>query len=109
MKLSDYANHMGVTDKTAWQWRKAGQREAYHLPTGTIIVWEPQTASASAAYSARMPSVDQQEDADALCQLQRLRDDAAARGYRVEAGVLELAAGLHDERPNLKTLLTEQR
>src|SRR5215831_17247155 len=42
-------------------------------------------------------------------QMRRLRDYAAARGYRVVAEVTESAAGLNDERPKLKKLLTDGR
>ncbi|HEV2457385.1 MAG TPA: IS607 family transposase [Ktedonobacterales bacterium] len=108
MKLSDYAKQVGVTYKTAWQWWKAGQLDAYQLPTGTIIVREPRESAASGvALYARVSSADQKEDA--MRQLQRLRDYAAARGYQVAAAVTEIASGLNDERPKLNKLLTDQR
>ena len=49
MKLSEYAKQVGVTYKTAYQWWRTGQLDAYQLPTGTIIVREPQTAATSVA------------------------------------------------------------
>ena len=109
MKLSNYAKQVGVTYKTAWQWWKAGQLDAYQLPTGTIIVREPQAATAATgvALYARVSSADQKEDA--VRQMQRLRDYAAARGYPVVAEVTEIASGLNDERPKLTKLLTDQR
>lgn len=107
MKLSDYARQVGVTYKTAWQWWKAGQLDAYQLPTGTIIVREPQTAASGVALYVRVSTADQKEDA--LRQLQRLRDYAAARGYQVVAEVIESASGLNDERPKLKKVLTDRR
>ena len=112
MKLSDYAKQVGVTYKTAWQWWKAGQLDAYQLPTGTIIVREPppQTVAAAAtgvALYVRVSSADQREDA--ARQVQRLRDYAAARGYRVVADVTEIASGLNDARPKLTKLLTDTR
>ena len=107
MKLSDYAKQVGVTYKTAWQWWKAGQLDAYQLPTGTIIVREPQTAPSGVALYARVSSADQQDDA--MRQMQRLRDYAAARGYSVVAEVIEIASGLNDERPKLKKVLTDPR
>jgi predicted site-specific integrase-resolvase len=36
MKLSAYAKQVGITYKTAYQWWKAGQLDAYQLPTGTL-------------------------------------------------------------------------
>ena len=104
MKLSDYAKQVGVTYKTAWQWWKAGQLDAYQLPTGTIIVRESQTAASGVALYARVSSADQKDDA--VRQMQRLRDYAAARGYAVVAEVTEIASGLNDERPKLKQVLT---
>jgi predicted site-specific integrase-resolvase len=107
MKLSDYAKQVGVTYKTAWQWWKAGQLDAYQLPTGTIIVREPQTAASGAGLYARVSSVDQKDAA--VRQMQHLRDYAAARGYVVVAEVSEIASGVNDERPKLKKLLTDRR
>jgi predicted site-specific integrase-resolvase len=107
VKLSDYARQVGVTYKTAWQWWKTGQLDAYQLPTGTIIVREPQTAASGVALYARVSSADQQEDA--MRQMQRLRAYAAARGYLVVAEVTEMASGLNDERPKLNKLLTDRQ
>jgi len=107
LKLSDYAKQIGVTYKTAWQWWKDGRLDAYQLPTGTIIVREPtpaQNAPAGVALYARVSSADQKDDATR--QLQRLRDYAAARGYRVVTEVTEIASGLNDERPKLNKVLT---
>jgi putative resolvase len=105
MKLSEYAKPVGVTYKTAWQWWKAGQLDAYQLPTGTISVREPQAAATGAALYARVSSADQ--TAEVTRQLQRLRDYAAARGYQVVAEVTEIASGLNEERPKRKKLLTD--
>jgi putative resolvase len=107
MKLSDYAKGVGVTYKTAYQWWKAGQLDAYQLPTGTIIVREPKAAATGAALYARVSSADQKDDVTR--QMQRLRDYAAARGYQVVTEATEIASGLNDERPKLKKLLTDAR
>jgi len=107
MKLSAYAKQVGITYKTAWQWWKAGQLDAYQLPTGTIIVREPQTVASGVALYARVSSADQKDDA--VRQMQRLRDYAAARGYQVVVEVIEIASGMNEERPQLKKLLTDAR
>src|SRR6516225_4999658 len=107
MKRSEYAKQVGVTYKTAYQWWKAGQLDAYQLPTGTIIVREPRTVATGVALYARVSSADQKDDVTR--QMQRLRDYAAARGYQVVAEVTEIASGLNDERPKLKKLLTDAR
>ncbi len=105
MKLSAYAKQVGVTYKTAYQWWKAGQLDAYQLPTGTIIVREATPSATGVALSARVSSAEQQ--AEVTRQRQRLRDDAAARGYQVVSEVTEIASGLNDERPKLTKLLTD--
>jgi len=107
MKLSDYAKQVGVTYKTAYQWWKAGQLDAYQLPTGTIIVRETKPRASGVALYARVSSADQKEDVTR--QLHRLRDYAAARGYQVAAEVTEIASGLNDERPKLTKLLTDAK
>lgn len=107
MKLSAYARQVGVTYKTAYQWWKAGQLDAYQLPTGTIIVREATLPATGVALYARVSSADQKDDVTR--QMQRLRDYAAARGYQVGAEVIEIASGLNDERPKLKKLLTDAK
>ncbi len=107
MKLSTYAKQLGVTYKTAWQWWKAGQLDAYQLPTGTVIVREPVQAAPGVALYARVSSADQKDDA--ARQMERLREYAAARGYQVVAEVTEIASGLNDERPKLNKLLTNPK
>jgi predicted site-specific integrase-resolvase len=107
MKLSTYARQVGVTYKTAWQWWKAGQLDAYQLPTGTIIVREPVRPVHGVALYARVSSADQKDDARR--QMQRLQAYAAARGYQVVAEVTEIASSLNDERPKLKQLLSDAK
>jgi predicted site-specific integrase-resolvase len=107
MKLSEYAKQVGVTYKTAYHWWQAGQLDAYQLPTGTIIVREAPSVASGVALYARVSSADQK--ADALRQMHRLKEYAAARGYQVIAEVTEIASGLNDERPKLKKLLTNPK
>jgi predicted site-specific integrase-resolvase len=40
MKLSVYANKLGLTYKTVWRLWKDGKLDAFQLPTGTVIVRE---------------------------------------------------------------------
>jgi putative resolvase len=107
MRLSAYAKKMGVTYKTAFRWWKAGKLDVYQLETGTVIVREPaqpQEATGVALY-ARVSSGDQKEDLER--QMQRLKDYAASKGYRVTKVVSELASGLNDSRPKLMKVLTD--
>src|SRR5258708_36370086 len=105
MKLSAYANQVGVNYQTVYHWWKAGQLDAYQLPTGTIIVREAKPSATGVALYARVSSAEQQ--AEVTRQLQRLRDDAAARGYQVVSEVTEIASGLNDEHSKLTQLLTD--
>jgi predicted site-specific integrase-resolvase len=107
MKLSEYAQRMGVSYKTAWRWWRAGKLDAYQVTTGTIIVREPKAAASGTALYARVSSAEQQDEV--ARQLQRLHDYAAARSYQVVAEVSEIASGLNDERPKLMKLLTDAR
>ncbi|MBW4585613.1 hypothetical protein G7B40_007990 [Aetokthonos hydrillicola Thurmond2011] len=48
MKLSQYAEHIGVSYKTAWRWWKAGKlpHPAKQSPSGTVLVdFTPQNES----------------------------------------------------------------
>ena len=107
MRLSQYATKMGVSYRTAFRWWKAGKLDAYQLDTGTIIVREPVSAQvpANVALYARVSSADQNKDLER--QMQRLKDYAAAKGYRVTRTVSELASGLNDSRPKFLKLLTD--
>jgi predicted site-specific integrase-resolvase len=108
MKLSQYAKKVGVTYKTAWRWYKAGTLDAYQTPTGMVIVrdlvMEKPEIGRIALY-ARVSSADQKSDLER--QVQRLRDYAAARGYRVAKEVVEIASGLNDNRPKFLKLLAD--
>jgi len=108
MKLSQYAKKVGVTYKTAWRWYKAGTLDAYQTPTGMVIVRDPVTEKPETgriALYARVSSTEQKRDLER--QVQRLRDYAAARGYRVAKEVVEIASGLNDNRPKFLKLLAD--
>jgi putative resolvase len=107
MRLSQYAKKMGVSYRTAFRWWKAGSLDAYQLDTGTIIVREPVSTEppTNVALYARVSSADRQADLER--QMQRLKDYAAAKGYRVTKTVSELASGLNDSRPKFLKLLTD--
>jgi predicted site-specific integrase-resolvase len=62
MKLSASAKQVGVTYKTAHAWWKAGQLDAFHLLSGTILVRETTPRAAGVALSARVSSAAQQDD-----------------------------------------------
>lgn len=57
------------------------------------------------ALYARVSSFGQKEDLER--QMQRLKDYAAAKGYKVSKEVTEIASGLNDQRPKLEKLLAD--
>jgi predicted site-specific integrase-resolvase len=107
VKLTQYARKLGISYRTAYRWWKAGKLDAYQLDTGTIIVREPVSAQTptNVALYARVSSSDQKEDLER--QMHRLKDYAAAKGYRVTRTVSELASGLNESRPKFLKLLTD--
>src|SRR5450432_1984503 len=104
MKLSVYARQLGISYKTAYRMWREGQLDAYQLPSGTVIIREQVVdAPAKIALYARVSSADQKDEV--ARQLDRLRNYAAGRGYRVAQEVVEIASGVNDNRPKLNKLL----
>lgn len=105
MKLSEYADSIGVSYRTAYRWFKAGKLDAYQLDTGTIIVNESVEIPQGIALYARVSSHEQKDDLDR--QMERLQSYAIAKGYQVQQIVTEIASGLNDSRPKLSKLLQD--
>lgn len=111
MKLSQYAKIVGVSYKTAWTWYRNGEIKGYQTPTGTIIVTEldqknlQEEGSKTVVY-ARVSSNKQKDDLER--QLLRVQDFCAAKGWRIDKVVKEIASGVNDERPKLIKILTDQ-
>ena len=106
-ELIRFIKRVGVTYKTASRWWKDGKLDAYQSHTGTIIVREQPDRPTGVALYARVSGAAQKEDA--LRQMHRLRDYAAAKGYQVTAEVTEIASGVNDNRPKLNKLLRDPK
>lgn len=107
MKLSHYARKIGISYKTAQSMFHRGELDAYQLPSGTIIVNDPDLgASKSIANYARVSSSDQKDDLQR--QVQRLRDYCSANGYKIQKEVAEIASGLNDTRPKFLKLISDR-
>ena len=109
MKLIDYAHKMGISDKTAWRWYKAGKLPGKQMDTGTILVMgdEPEKqASTKVAVYARVSSAENKSHLDS--QAERLVAYCAARGYPVAKVVKEVGSGINDSRPKFLALLADQ-
>jgi putative resolvase len=110
MKLSDYARKMGVRYETAWRWFKAGAIKGHQMPTGTIIIDEPDapvvggSVSQTAIY-ARVSAAENRPNLDA--QAERLVAYCAAKGYQIQQVVKEVGSGVNDHRPKFLKLLAD--
>jgi putative resolvase len=109
MKLSDYAQHLGISYQTAWRHFKSGKipYPTKKLPSGTVIVDYVQDSNmamrGNAAIYARVSSAENKENLER--QAQRLTAYAIARGYKVQHVVKETGSGLNDNRKKLEALL----
>jgi predicted site-specific integrase-resolvase len=108
MKLSDYAQKVGVSYRTAWNWYRAGHLRGYQTATGTIIVQDEAKQIAAQktgiAIYTRVSASENRSNLDA--QAERLLAYCAAKGYQVSQVVKEVGSGINDKRPKLLKLLT---
>jgi putative resolvase len=111
MKLSAYAQRMGVSYKTAWRWWRAGKLDAYQVTTGTIIVRESAPTAIDrptvewVAIYARVAAAENRPNLDG--QADRLVAYCAAKGYHVHQVVKEVGSGVNDSRPKFLKLLAD--
>lgn len=104
MKLSEWATKNGVCYKTAWRYAKSGALNVRRMPTGTILVDEPEKGDSEWSVYARVSSSDQRSDLDR--QVARLTVHAAKNGMKVVAIVKEIASGMNGRRKGLRRLLS---
>jgi putative resolvase len=111
LKLSDYAEELGISYQTAWKHFKAGKipYPTRKLPSGTIIVDYHQKSTealkGNAAIYARVSSAENKDNLER--QAQRLVNYATARGYKIQYVVKEVGSGLNDNRKKLALLLNK--
>lgn len=107
MKLSDYANQVGVTYKTAYRWFKAGKLRGYQMDTGTIIITEDQSIMLQrTAIYARVSSSENRANLDT--QAERLVRYCEAKGYQIDRVVKEVGSGVNDGRKQFLALLADE-
>ena len=109
MKLSEYAQQMGISYRTAWRWWKAGKLPGFQQDTGTVIIY-PATPSSGrkeqqVAVYARVSSSENRSNLDS--QAERLVAYATARGYQIQQVVKEMGSGVNDSRPKFLKLLAD--
>ncbi len=108
MKLSEYAQKVGVRYETAWRWFKAGTLRGHQLPTGTIIITEDEptvTVPNRVAIYARVSAAENKPNLD--IQVDRLVSYCAAKGYQVHVISKEVGSGVNDSRPKFLKLLAD--
>ncbi len=108
MKLSDYADKMGVSYRTAWNWWKSGHLNGTQLPSGTIVIEEPlasHTHVEHIAIYARVSSTENRSNLDS--QAERLIAYCTAKGYQIQQVVKEVGSGVNDSRPKFLKLLAD--
>ena len=108
MKLSVYAQKLGLTYKTAWRLYKDEKLDAYQLPTGTIIVREEiiNKLPDKVCIYARVSSSENKDNLKR--QGERLKQYAIARGYRIYKIIEEVGSGVNDNRKKLSQLLKDK-
>ena len=109
MKLSEWARRNGISYRTAWNWYKAGKLPvpAIQLPTGTILIEQPEYQDRVAALYARVSSGDQKADLDR--QVSRLATYAAEQNLTVARVQTEIGSGLNGGRQGLISLLKDPK
>jgi len=110
MKLSKWAKKMGISYRRAWQMFKDGKiPEVKQLPTGTIVVLEEEKDALPKDTVAIYARVSSHENKDNLeRQVERLKEYAMARGWKIIYVVKEIGSGVNDARPKLIGLLKKK-
>lgn len=105
-KISAYAKLHKVCYRTVWNWVKLGKVSFIKTERGNILITEPESHDLSVAIYARVSSAEAKHNLER--QKNRLLDYCAAKGYKVEKVVTEIASGLNDTRPKLEKLLVDK-
>jgi putative resolvase len=111
MKLSADARSLGVSDRTAWRWFKAGKVAGFQADPGAILVTEAiveavlVTANPKTVIDTRVSAAENQDHLEGQAKGQK--DSCAAKGYPVAAVVQEIGSGVNDPRPKRLKWLTD--
>lgn len=114
MKLSKYAEKIGVKRATATKWFHKGLiKGAYQLPTGTIIVPdeifnEKEIKTGETVIYARVSSPERRKT-DLEYQAKRMSDFCISNGWKIDRIIKEVGSGLNDSRPKLMELFKGKR
>lgn len=114
MKLSKYAEKIGVKRATATKWFHKGLiKGAYQLPTGTIIVPdeifnEKESENGETVIYTRV-SLPERRKTDLEYQAKRMSDFCVSNGWKIDRIIKEVGSGLNDSRPKLMELFDGKR
>lgn len=114
MKLSKYAEKIGVKRATATKWFHKGLiKGAYQLPTGTIIVPDEifnkkENETGKTVIYARVSSPERRKT-DLEYQTKRMSDFCISNGWKIDRVIKEVGSGLNDSRPKLMELFEGKR
>ena len=115
MKLSAYADKVGVSYQTAHRWFKNGKIPgAYQIETGTVIVPDSAIPSDSKESSTRTKTVvyarvssNEQRKTNLETQAERMQNFCTSNGWIVDSVVKEVGSGLNDERKKLLSIFKD--
>lgn len=107
MKLSTWAKKNGISYWTAWRWFRDGQLpvNATQVPTGTIIVHEPNEQHGKTVIYARVSSSGQKKDIER--QVARIVLWLSKEKITVDETITEIGSGLNGKRRKLLRLLRD--
>ena len=108
MKLKEWAEKNSVSYRTAWEHFRTGKiKNAYKLPTGTIVVQEDkkETKEECIVTYARVSSSENKSNLEN--QSKRLIDYCNAKGWQTHLNIQEIGSGLNENRKKLIKLLEE--
>ena len=114
MKLSKYAEKIGIKRATATKWFHKGLiKGAYQLPTGTIIVPdeifnEKESENGETVIYTRVSSPERRKT-DLEYQAKRMSDFCISNGWKIDRIIKEVGSGLNDSRPKLMELFDGKR
>lgn len=109
IKLSVYAKNMSIQYGTALRYWHRGKIPGFQDPdTGAIFVLDDSSEKTThenntVAIYSRVSSSENRPNA--LRQLERLRNYATVRGYKIVSETVEVGSGLNDQRQKLLDLL----
>ena len=111
IKISEYAERMSLHIRTAYRYFHLGKIEGFQdEETKTIFIKNPFNEKTFESFNekravlyARVSSSENRANLET--QMERLKNYASAKGYRITGEVKEVGSGLNDKRKKLNSIL----